>query len=264
MSGRVLWIATPLKWMDEEAAAKLPKSGNVDAAYFDSIGLDPGYYRPILEFAQVKGHPYTDIRWNAVGGGGVARARNRIASEFYASTKNDDDTLLWYDYDLRPTVADFVSVLQRDLDICGGLYTIRCEHGHWVLNKFPGAIAKPSRSGLFPVMELGTGFKAMKRRVFRRALESSPWLDCESDFDHTKRELGFFSMGPVHDPRFWPGKHRWLTEDYWFDWICREAGIVCVVDQNVRIRHWDENRKQLFPTTFPPLPGELPAEAVEP
>lgn len=113
------------------------------------------------------------------------------------------------------------------------------------------------------MMELGTGFKCFKRSVFETVLAKNPWLDCESDFDAKKRVMGFFSAGPVWDKVMWPGKGRILTEDYWFDWLCRSEGIATIVNTKVKIRHYDEDKKTVFPLNFPPSPEALPVEAAE-
>lgn len=244
---KVVWLATPLRHFEHDGA--------LTPAILDS--LDPHYADPIRELGTS-----TDLPWEfyvtILGGGGVARARNRVASEFMESKA---DILFFVDYDLMPTAQHYVNVLSCDLPICGGLYTVRADYGHWVLNKLTGAA--PKKNGLLQVMELGTGFKCFKREVFTKVLADNPWLDCESDFDHRKRELGFFSMGPVACS-LWPGRHRWLTEDYWFDWLCRESGFPIVANTNVKLRHKDDFNGKIYPQVFPDDPGRLPSETPEP
>ena len=107
------------------------------------------------------------------------------------------------------------------------------------------------------VLELGTGFKCYKREAFEIIAEKNPWLKYEHD-DTKETEWGFFSMGPVTDEKFWPGRARWLTEDYWLDWLTRDAGIIIVEDTTVQLRHLEESTGEIFPKEFPPLPEAIP------
>lgn len=247
----LVWICTPLRHFDH--------NGPMTPEAFE--GLSEHYKEPIRALSN---HPNLPWRFeiSITGGGGVARARNRFVSEFIERGGSPDDRLFFVDYDLMPTAQDYVDVLARNLAIVGGLYTTRAAKGRWVINKMP--CAAPCANGVLQVMELGTGFKCYKREVFTKTLEDNPWLNCDSDFDHSKRELGFFSMGPVHDKKLWPGRHRWLTEDYWLDWLTRESGFPTFVDTRIKLRHKDDFTGRIFPDVFPPDPGDLPAEASEP
>lgn len=251
MAGKpCVWIAIPLRHFEydgpltREIFKKLPKN----------------LREPIEELCGHQDLPW-DIYLTITGGGGVIAARGRFASDFMANTKNPEDRLFGVDSDLLWKAQDMVDILLRDLPIVGGLYTARADNGHWILNRFENAT--PTRGGLLPVMELGTGFKCFKRSALQKVLDDNPWLDCESDQDHTKRHLGFFSCGPVWDKKLWPGKGRWLTEDYWLDWLCRESGFTTWADTKVKLRHRDDFTGKIFPAVFPPDPGQLPAEAKE-
>ena len=246
----VVWIATPLRHFEHD--------GEMTSGVFDKLA--DHYKKPIRELGLWPECPW-DLQLQIVGGGGVARARNRFCSDFMAKPGRADDCIFFVDYDLMPTAQDNIQILSHDIGIIGGLYTTRAEQGHWVLNKLSGA--RPSDSGILPVMELGTGFLKIRRDTFEKVLNDNPWLDCESDFDHRKRELGFFSMGPVWDRKLWPGRGRWLTEDYWFEWLARESGIPTVVDTKVKLRHKDDFTGKIFPAVFPADPGKLPDEERE-
>lgn len=247
----VVWICTPLRSFNCE--------GKLTQEAFETLGEH--YKEPIRQLSL---HP--DLPWrielNITGGGGVIRARNRFASDFMAKTSNPNDRLFFVDYDLMPTAQNYVDILLHDLDVVGGMYTTRADNGHWVLNKLSGVA--PHRNGLLQVMELGTGFKCFKRACFQKTLDKNPWLDCESDFDHRKRELGFFSAGPVWDKQLWPGRGRWLTEDYWYDWICRDCDIPIVAQTKIKLYHKDDFSGKVYPAQFPPDPGLMPSEAIEP
>jgi hypothetical protein len=198
--------------------------------------------------------PWT-FRLNLVGGGGIARARNRVTADFIRS---GDYGILGIDYDLLWKPQDVVNVISRDMLCCGGLYTTREDRGHWVLNPLNGSGLRDD--GLCQVMELGTGFKYYRKEFFSQLIGKNPWLEYKCD-DTKRTEWGFYSMGPVQDSVYWPGESRWLTEDYWLDWLTRDAGIPVVADTTVQLRHKDGDK--IYPSVFPPLPGLLPAEAVE-
>ena len=249
-----VWIVTPQKRL------ALPE-GKVEDINKLHDAFDDHFSQPICDLARWKELPW-DVWLFASGGSGIYQARNVAATNFVQETKNDNDTILFHDYDLLASAQDYVNILCHDLSIVGGLYTTREDNGHWVMNRLAGA--RPSERGILPVMELGTGFKAFKRRVFTKALKDNPWLDCESDANHRKRFYSFFSMGPVWDKKLWPGRGRGLTEDYWFDWITRESGFTTCVDTTVKLRHYDDFTKKTFPAVFPPDPGKLPPEAREP
>jgi hypothetical protein len=235
--------------------------GVLTAAAFETLG--DHFKEPQKELGRQPNLPWNFYQ-SITGGGGVIRARNIFASDFYTQTSNDEDILFFVDYDLMPTAQNYVDVLMRmkdpNISICGGLYTTRADDGHYVINQLPRAT--PGRGGLLQVMELGTGFKAYKRKVFRKAIEDNPWLVCEPE-NRGKPFYGFFSAGPVWDKQLWPGRGRWLTEDYWFDWLCRESGFAIFADTKIKLRHKDDFTGKVFPKVWPSDPGSLPEEAQE-
>jgi hypothetical protein len=122
------------------------------------------------------------------------------------------------------------------------------------MNRLPGEVPRPN--GVLKVMELGTGFKRFKRSVFVKTLADNPWLKCEGQDDPTKDFFSFFNMGPTKDDKLWPGRHRGLTEDYWFDWLCRASGIHTFVDLEIKLRHKDDHTGRVFPASFPVDPWD--------
>lgn len=250
-----VWIATTLRHFGHEEENLTPEA---------AFKLLPEHYRrPIEELAARPGIPW-ELQMMVRAGGSISRERCRFATEFMLRAKSPQDMLLMVDFDLMPTVDDYMGILSRppELEVVGGLYSTREHCGRWVLNGMSGAV--PTADGLLQVLEIGTGFKRFTKSAFDKVLLRHPWLDCESDVDPRLRLFGFFSMGPVEDRKCWPGKRRWLTEDYWFDWLCRESGIPCIADTRLKIKHLDESTGTAYPAKFPPDPGELPRERAEP
>jgi hypothetical protein len=228
--------------------------GDMTQEMFDS--LPPGFRDPI---SMISTAPTLSWRFQLaiVGGGGVARARNYIVTEFMKAKQAE--YLFFVDVDLRDETPqkmaqNYVRVLshmdRKGWPICGGLYTIRAPEGHWVIN-FPSAEG-PDGDGILRLLELGTGFKCYRKSALQKIIEKNPWLEYFDD-DHKELEWGVFSMGPVKS-RHWKPNARWLTEDYWLDWLTEDAGLPVVVDTTIQLRHWDEHKKVLFPSKFPPLP----------
>lgn len=247
----LVWIATPMK--------HLAASGAITKEVFESF--DAHWKDPIKEIqarANAGALPF-NVEVCVAGGGGVARARNRIVTDFLASSAT---YLFFQDYDLKPSAEDFARIISRMMQhgflVCGGFYTTREENGHWVYN-YPDA-AGIRECWALRVGELGTGFKCYHRSAFEHIGAKNPWLLCQND-DTRLPEWGFFSMGPVKDA-LWPGIYRWLTEDYWLDWLTRDAGIPIVVDTTIQLRHWDDATQTVCPKVFPPLPQPAPTGAV--
>lgn len=218
--------------------------------------LHDNYRKPIQALLAAQDLPFRFCLF-VVGGGGVAKARNTITNAFLES---DADILLFHDYDLipDPTGADHVRLvmrmLQNGIKIVGGLYTIRSRNGHWVIN-LPDASGPLEGWGL-RVLELGTGFKAYHRSAFELVAAKNPWLEYQDD-DTKQKAWGFFSMGPVKDQEIWPGRARWLTEDYWLDWLTRDAGIVMVADVTIQLRHLEEGHIESLVSSAPTIAKKI-------
>ena len=256
----LVWIATPMKHL--EARSRIKQE--------DFVKLPPHYRDPIhaISVAGEQGNVPWRFELCLVGGGGVARARNRTVSDFLASTA---EFLFFVDFDLMPEAKDYIQVLSRmtihKLLVCGGGYTIRDKNGHWVYN-FPDADGIKGGWAL-RVGELGTGFKCYHRSVFEQVASKNPWIHYENDDNH-QHELGFFNMGPVKD-KLWskpdrPAEEewknsRWLTEDYFLDWLTRDCGIPIVWDTTIQLKHLEETTGEVFPEKFPPLPEKAPPGA---
>jgi FkbM family methyltransferase len=250
-------IATPLRSLAEDGtlSEKLWKS------------LEPHYTDPINELVHDKSLPWQFTPY-LVGGGGVARARNKFTAAFM---KSPAVHLMMVDYDLMPKKEDYVRILtmaeKYNLPVIGGMYTTRAEDGHWVMN-FPdrrGPLAE--QDCLMQVAELGTGFKLYQKWGLKKIAEKNPWLEYWDD-ECKINEWGFFSMGPVKD-KLWTRpdstpetewrNYRWLTEDYWLDWLTRDAELPIIADTKVKLYHKDGDT--VYPTgpfPFIPEPGQVP------
>lgn len=183
-------------------------------------------------------------------GGNAPHAANKVAADFMRS---DGRYLAFLDDDNMPEPEDLLRILSHREHIVGGMYVRREENGPLVMNPFREA--KVDDRGLLPVGELGLGgLKTYHRSVFEHIIKQEPTLGYVED-DDGSTSWGFFCMGVVrHD-----GKSRFLTEDYWFDQLCRKHGILCHVDTKVKIRHRDRLTGIIYPLNdeWPDLPTPM-------
>jgi FkbM family methyltransferase len=242
----VVWIVTPKK--------DLRQAGPIDKEMFDSL---PEHYRePIRCLGEAATLPWA-FNVYLIGGGNVCEARNASVKWFMESQA---EYLFFVDEDLMPQPIDYVKVLRymevNRLLVCGGLYTTRETDGHWVMNYPDGRGPRPD--GGMQVAELGTGFKCYHRKAFELVARKNPWLAYEDD-DTQDDRMAFFSIALAKDEKVWPGKQRHLTEDYWMDWLCRDAGIPIVVQTTIQLKHRDFDGR-IYPDYFPPVPGYVPID----
>lgn len=242
----LIWIATPFKHKVCEEGGQLTKE--------DIAALDPDYRDPIIRLHLAENLPW---RFNlcVVGGGSIPRARNKIISMALIAP-DPPEVILFQDYDLRPTEQDYVTLLSHLYEsgalVVGGGYTTREKNGHWVYN-YEDRRGVQHGWGLI-VGEIGTGFKAIHMKAIQAVIAKNEWLKCEDDDTHDSF-YAFFCIAPAKDEKLWPGKNRWLSEDYWLDWLMRDCNIPTVWDTTVKIRHRDG--EHLYPALdedFPPLP----------
>ena len=126
----------------------------------------------------------------------------------------------------------------------GGMYPLKAHPTRWVLTELPGSKID-QKTGLIKVREVGTGFKAISSDTLLTLIRAHPEREYVAD-DRPERTLqhDLFPMGVVNG--------RYLTEDYYFDHLCHQAGIPVYVDTRVKLKH---RGTADFPLTELPLPG---------
>ena len=177
----------------------------------------------------------------------IPRARNYLVDEFLRSGYTH---MLFLDSDIHFDPRDIISLLALDYDVSGAPYpkksikwasilkaidiaknnnrTLSADDlnslvGDYVFNPVPGTkqfnVMEP-----LEVLELGTGFMMVKRKVYEDFAEAYPHLKYKPDhvgqehFDGTRYIHAFFDT--VIDPQ----SHRYLSEDYMFCQYWRNMG----------------------------------------
>ena len=99
----------------------------------------------------------------------ISRARNTLTAKFLDMPEATH--LFFVDADIGWEPWHLLVLLNRDVDVIGGLYPMKTMPIKWVVNGFEGAEEGPE--GLQEVSKAGTGFLLMKKHVFGK-LNSHP------------------------------------------------------------------------------------------
>lgn len=94
----------------------------------------------------------------------INRARNTLTAKFLAMPKATH--LMFIDADIGWEPWHLLVLLNRDVDVIGGLYPMKTMPLKWVVNGFEGAEEGPD--GLQEVSKAGTGFLLIKKHVFEK------------------------------------------------------------------------------------------------
>lgn len=94
----------------------------------------------------------------------ITRGRNTLVAKFL---HNKESTHLFFlDADIGFEPWHLLVLLNRDVDLIGGLYPMKSIPVRWCVNGFDGAEEGPD--GLQEVSKTGTGFMLIKRHVFEK------------------------------------------------------------------------------------------------
>lgn len=179
----------------------------------------------------------------------ISRARNTLTAKFLAMPESTH--LMFVDSDIGWEPWHLLVLLNRDVDVIGGLYPMKTMPVKWVVNGFDGA--EEGVDGLQEVSKAGTGFLLMKKQVFEK-LKSHPAVK------QYKNDIG---LDPKYDQYLKTyfdtavRQNRYYSEDWKFceDW--RDLGGKIWVDKRVLLRHTgtytfcQENQDSLLNTMGP-------------
>jgi len=159
----------------------------------------------------------------------ISRARNTLVAKFL---NNPDSThLMFVDADIGWEPWHLLTLLNRDVDVIGGLYPMKTLPIKWVVNGFEGA--EEGADGLQEVSKTGTGFMLIKREVFEK-------LHSHRAVVPFKNDIG---LDPVLDPymkTFFDTdvrEGRYYSEDWTFCENWRDMGGKVWVDKRVLLKH---------------------------
>lgn len=159
----------------------------------------------------------------------ISRGRNTLTAKFLNAPESTH--LMFIDADIGWEPWHVLAMIDRDVDVIGGLYPMKTLPIRWVVNGFDGA--EEGTDGLQEVSKTGTGFLLIKRRVFEE-MKAHPAVkpfksDIGLDPELNKHMRTYFDTA-VRD-------NRYYSEDWTFCENWRDLGGKVWVDKRVMLRH---------------------------
>jgi hypothetical protein len=159
----------------------------------------------------------------------ISRARNTLTAKFL---NNKDSThLMFIDADIGWEPWHLLVLLNRDVDVIGGLYPMKSLPVKWCVNGFDGAEEGPD--GLQEVTKTGTGFLLIKRGVFEK-------MDAHPAVKPFINDIGLpVELNPYMKTYFDTAvrENRYYSEDWTFCENWRDLGGKVWVDKRVLLKH---------------------------
>jgi hypothetical protein len=159
----------------------------------------------------------------------ISRARNTLVAKFL---NNPDSThLMFIDADIGWEPWHLLVLLDRDVDVIGGLYPMKSLPIKWVVNGFEGADEGPD--GLQEVSKTGTGFMLVKRHVFEK-------LNAHPAVKPFNNDIGLPKELDQHLKTYYDTavrENRYYSEDWTFCENWRDLGGKVWVDKRVLLKH---------------------------
>ena len=159
----------------------------------------------------------------------ITRARNTLTAKFL--TNPDSTHLMFIDADIGWEPWHLLVLLNRDVDVIGGLYPMKSLPIKWCVNGFEGAEEGPE--GLQEVTKTGTGFLLIKKHVFEK-------MNSHPNVKSFKNDIGLSAdLDPHMKTYFDTGvrENRYYSEDWAFCENWRDLGGKVWVDKRVLLRH---------------------------
>ena len=160
----------------------------------------------------------------------ISRGRNTLTAKFLGSSENTTH-LMFIDADIGWEPWHLLVLLNRDVDVIGGLYPMKTMPIKWVVNGFEGA--EEGADGLQEVSKAGTGFLLMKRHVFEKMNEHPAVKPYKNDI----------GLDPKYDQYLKTyfdtavRENRYLSEDWTFCSNWRDLNGKIFVDKRILLRH---------------------------
>ena len=159
----------------------------------------------------------------------ISRARNTLTAKFLYNKESTH--LMFIDADIGWEPWHLLVMLNRDVDVIGGLYPMKSLPVKWCVNGFDGAEEGPD--GLQEVSKTGTGFLLIKRGVFEK-------LDAHPATKPFMNDIGLpVELNPYMKTYFDTAvrENRYYSEDWTFCENWRDLGGKVWVDKRVLLKH---------------------------
>jgi hypothetical protein len=159
----------------------------------------------------------------------ISRARNTLTAKFLHNKESTH--LMFIDADIGWEPWHLLVMLNRDVDVIGGLYPMKSLPVKWCVNGFEGA--EEGVDGLQEVSKTGTGFMLIKRHVFEK-------LDAHPATKPFMNDIGLpVELNPYMKTYFDTAvrENRYYSEDWTFCENWRDLGGRVWVDKRVLLKH---------------------------
>lgn len=160
----------------------------------------------------------------------IPRARNTMVAKFLVD-QPDATHLMFIDADIGFEPGHILMMLNRNVDLIGGLYSLKSYPVKWCLNSIENAYK--TEDGLEEVSKVGTGFMMIKRGVFLRLNSHKDVIPYNNDTGLDKKydsELRTYFETVVKN-------NRYYSEDWTFCENWRDLGGRVFVDKRVLLTH---------------------------
>ena len=159
----------------------------------------------------------------------ISRARNTLTAKFLHNKESTH--LMFVDADIGWEPWHLLVMLNRDVDVIGGLYPMKSLPVKWCVNGFDGAEEGPDQ--LQEVSKTGTGFMLIKRHVFEK-------LDAHPAVKPFINDIGLpTELNPYMKTYFDTAvrENRYYSEDWTFCENWRDLGGKVWVDKRILLKH---------------------------
>jgi hypothetical protein len=159
----------------------------------------------------------------------ISRARNTLVAKFLNTPQSTH--LFFVDADIGWEPWHLLVLLDRQVDVIGGLYPMKTLPVKWVVNGFEGA--EEGENGLQEVSKTGTGFMLVKRDVFEKLNQHPAVKPFNNDIGLPKeldQHLKTYYDTAVRE-------NRYYSEDWTFCENWRDMGGKIWVDKRVLLKH---------------------------
>jgi hypothetical protein len=159
----------------------------------------------------------------------ISRARDTLTAKFLHTEGSTH--LMFIDADIGWEPWHLLVLLNRKVDVIGGLYPMKSMPIKWCVNGIPGQ--EEGVDNLVEVTKTGTGFLLIKREVFEK-LDSHPAVKPFANDIGLPPELNKY-MKTYFDTAVREG--RYYSEDWTFCENWRDIGGQVFVDKRVLLKH---------------------------
>jgi hypothetical protein len=159
----------------------------------------------------------------------ISRARNTLTAKFLSTP--DSTHLMFIDADIGWEPWHLLVMLNRQVDVIGGLYPMKSLPVKWCVNGIPGQ--PEGADGLVEVTKTGTGFMLIKREVFEKLNQHPAVRPFNND-------IGLEPALNTHMKTYFDTavrENRYYSEDWTFCENWRDLGGHIYIDKRVLLRH---------------------------